>query len=536
MSHKSTRRADARLFLPFAVFLGGCSLFESDSRPAKTTDQPGAAPALAELSVTSTRTSPALVKFVLSDADDDAADVSFDVRRADGTSAPATFVKGDFTHPETNLPAQVGARVTGLQANASGSTHYRLWDFATDLGTDVQDVTLQASLTSDTPFTGQPTVPDELEVLIGNEPPVFQVLADDVDASEGGILRLPMRVRDSRGDSVRIRVEYQIVDSAACADFFPARDALLPSADETPDFQLLTTVPSQDGTFRALEFLWDTEYVGASIPTSCDLFDDASSVRLRFIAEELLTDPDDQPLSSEVLAFEDGLFIDNRAPDEPTTDPEDETDAPGDDDGDGDEPGGDDGGDDDDPIDPWASWIRQLLANHPWVAPFLEDPELREIILIGSRFSPTSFAVADLDNDQNLDIVWADTATDTLKIYLQTARGVIAAEPIVLGGPEVTAGPVSVTIARLDADRSLDIVAGNLDGDNLTIFFQTDAREFSAPTTLEAPSTLRPMRLRAVDFDRDGDNDLTTFDEFGEQTALFMQVRPGLFRFVEPGQ
>ena len=145
----------------------------------------------------------------------------------------------------------------------------------------------------------------------------------------------------------------------------------------------------------------------------------------------------------------------------------------------------------------------------------------------------TDVAVADFDGDSDKDLVFANPVSDDLTVFIQVAPGSFSTDPIVLGGPGMTAISFfdSVVAADLDDDGDQDILSANYDGNDLTIFFQDSPGSFaSTPLVLGGPGTTDyPVSVAAGDLDGDGDQDLVA-GSLGGNLPVFIQVSPGRFR------
>jgi len=149
---------------------------------------------------------------------------------------------------------------------------------------------------------------------------------------------------------------------------------------------------------------------------------------------------------------------------------------------------------------------------------------------------PRSVVAADLDGDSDLDIVVANQIGDNLIVYFQDPQGSFEeANRRELGDPETTNGPVSVAAADLDADGELDLVSANLDGNDLTVFFQEPSGTFVADfPPLGGPMVTKgPRSVAAADLDGNGDLDLVSANfspSFeGNNLTVFFQEAPRTF-------
>ncbi|NOT31869.1 MAG: hypothetical protein HOP15_15595 [Planctomycetes bacterium] len=145
---------------------------------------------------------------------------------------------------------------------------------------------------------------------------------------------------------------------------------------------------------------------------------------------------------------------------------------------------------------------------------------------------PISVAAADLDGDGDLDLASANQVGDNLTVFFQTSPGSFAAAPLTLGDSATTDGPTTVAAADLDGDGDLDLVSANRDGNDLTVFFQLAPGSFEATPSLtlgRLPLPQRPLSVAAADLDGDGDLDLVSANIDGDNLTVFFQLAPGSF-------
>ncbi len=142
-----------------------------------------------------------------------------------------------------------------------------------------------------------------------------------------------------------------------------------------------------------------------------------------------------------------------------------------------------------------------------------------------------SVAAADLDGDGDHDLVCASEFGSTLSIFWQVRDGTFDPTPMSLGGPTVTPGAYCVSAADIDRDGDVDIVSANIDGDTLTVFWQSRAGAFdAAPTVLGSPATTDGAKFVVVaDVDQDGRPDLVCANEQANTLSVFWQIAAGAF-------
>ncbi|MEM7205623.1 MAG: VCBS repeat-containing protein [Planctomycetota bacterium] len=143
---------------------------------------------------------------------------------------------------------------------------------------------------------------------------------------------------------------------------------------------------------------------------------------------------------------------------------------------------------------------------------------------------PTALAVADLDGDGDMDLVSANQMSRDLTVFFQTAPGVFGPTPLVLAEPGTLTPPVDVEAADLDGDGDLDLVIANLVGHHFAVFVQTEPGVFDPePLILGGPGvTAGPADVAAADLDGDGDVDLACAYA-ADVPSTFLQIAPGRF-------
>ncbi len=159
-------------------------------------------------------------------------------------------------------------------------------------------------------------------------------------------------------------------------------------------------------------------------------------------------------------------------------------------------------------------------------------------VVIGNpaAFAPASVQAADLDGDGNLDLVSANQIAfgiygSDLTVFWQTGQGTFDPTPTSVGGPSITDAPRSVQAADLDGDCDLDLVCANFSSDELTVFWQSSTGTFEpTPTHVgDASTTNGPVFVLAVDLDGDGDLDLVSANNTGNNLRVFRQAAPHTF-------
>ena len=137
--------------------------------------------------------------------------------------------------------------------------------------------------------------------------------------------------------------------------------------------------------------------------------------------------------------------------------------------------------------------------------------------------NPSAVALGDLDRDGKLDIAIANEGSNNVSVFHNTNAllGTIS-----FGTPfTLTAGasPTSLAISDLDGDNWLDIVAANSGNGHVSAFLSTSTTgtiSFTSSTDLSAGSSSGPIAVAVGDTDGDGKPDLMTANYSNSTVAL----------------
>ena len=129
------------------------------------------------------------------------------------------------------------------------------------------------------------------------------------------------------------------------------------------------------------------------------------------------------------------------------------------------------------------------------------------IFLTGINSRPYSIAIADLDNDTYLDIVIACSGTSNVGVLLGYGNGTFAV-PTMFSTGNISL-PLSVVIADLDNDNKLDIAVANYDHDSVIALLGDGNGNFIFyNTTFFNRSNLNPYSIATGDFNADNRSDI----------------------------
>lgn len=149
---------------------------------------------------------------------------------------------------------------------------------------------------------------------------------------------------------------------------------------------------------------------------------------------------------------------------------------------------------------------------------------------------PSSFAVADLDADGDLDLAVTSPFSNSLTLLSRRADSSYARQALsFFGDASSTRGASQVISADLDGDGRADLVTANAQSDNLLVLLQDSRGRFDRRTNiLSLDGGLDgPRTVAAGDLDGDGRLDLITAGGFSDDLLWFRQAGQGVFAPAE---
>jgi cysteine-rich repeat protein len=144
--------------------------------------------------------------------------------------------------------------------------------------------------------------------------------------------------------------------------------------------------------------------------------------------------------------------------------------------------------------------------------------------------SPFSVVAGDFNNDNNMDIVAANTnfisnpTPDTVSILLGVGDGTFQAQQTF----GVGTSPFSVVIGDFNNDGNLDLATANAQSNNLSVLLGNGAGAFSPQITLPVGSF--PVAVVVGDFNNDSNQDLACSNAFSSTVSVFLGNGDGSFQ------
>lgn len=142
--------------------------------------------------------------------------------------------------------------------------------------------------------------------------------------------------------------------------------------------------------------------------------------------------------------------------------------------------------------------------------------------------APSALAVADLDGDEDLDVLVGDSDTRTVSVLYGNPTAQLFDPPIRLTDASF---PSAVVVADVNPPSRPDVLVSSRASSELITLRQTAARVFSAPTVM--PFAQLPTDMGAADFDDDGRIDLAVLSLSGGSMELWRGNGTGGFTFAE---
>ncbi len=140
---------------------------------------------------------------------------------------------------------------------------------------------------------------------------------------------------------------------------------------------------------------------------------------------------------------------------------------------------------------------------------------------------PNSIVAADFDADGDVDLATANVSSDNVQVLRNNGSGNF--KPVPAGPEHVGDNPTWLAAADLDRDEDLDLVVTNQDSDDLSILRNKGNGNFSPETRIHDGVGDGPRRLVIADLNGDLAPDLAIVNSFGSTVTLLRNFGSGGF-------
>ena len=137
------------------------------------------------------------------------------------------------------------------------------------------------------------------------------------------------------------------------------------------------------------------------------------------------------------------------------------------------------------------------------------------------RSNPCDLALADLNDDDRLDIIVANYHANNVGVFLGYGDGTFSIQKTYFLG--VGFNPYSIAAGYIDHDQQLDIVVSNLGGDSITLLIDNGNGSFATPATYSLSPGSSPSGLTVGDFDNNNQSDVVLANFNANNIAIFIR-------------
>ncbi|UJR11996.1 hypothetical protein I4U23_016174 [Adineta vaga] len=156
-----------------------------------------------------------------------------------------------------------------------------------------------------------------------------------------------------------------------------------------------------------------------------------------------------------------------------------------------------------------------------------EDFLITPAYSIGSALQLTSIAVGDFNSDTHLDVVVTDNATNNVILVFGSIYGTFTRHTTYSTGNN--SHPCSVTVADLNKDDRLDVIVANSGTNNVGVFLANGSGTFRSPTMYFTGLRSQPYSVAIGDFDDDTRLDISVANYGASSVGIFLGHGNGSF-------
>ncbi|CAF2417401.1 unnamed protein product [Rotaria sp. Silwood2] len=143
---------------------------------------------------------------------------------------------------------------------------------------------------------------------------------------------------------------------------------------------------------------------------------------------------------------------------------------------------------------------------------------------------PISVAVGDVNNDNRLDVVITDYASNNVGVLLGHGDGTFLDATTYSVG--IFSGPAAVCLVDLNNDNHLDLVVSTIDGGFISVFLGYGNGAFQEIATYSTSSTSALYYVAIADFNNDHQHDFVVTDAVNDEIIIFYGYGNGSFQLA----
>ncbi|CAF0810793.1 unnamed protein product [Adineta steineri] len=148
----------------------------------------------------------------------------------------------------------------------------------------------------------------------------------------------------------------------------------------------------------------------------------------------------------------------------------------------------------------------------------------------GIQSSPQSLAIADMNNDGQLDIIVANFQSNTISILYAFGYELFGSPTKYL--TDDGSQPNSVAISDINNDGSLDILVANYGTDNIGIFLGYNNGKFNTMITYSLEVGSKPFFINVGHFDNDNISDIVVSNSETDNIVILSHYNNGTFTTI----
>ncbi|CAF4099052.1 unnamed protein product, partial [Adineta steineri] len=152
------------------------------------------------------------------------------------------------------------------------------------------------------------------------------------------------------------------------------------------------------------------------------------------------------------------------------------------------------------------------------------------LLSTGNASHPSSVTIADMNNDNQLDIIVANEGIDAIGIFFGYGNGSFTKQLLVSCGDH--SSPWYAIAGDFNQDGRLDLATANYATSSIGVFYGYGNGSFGNLTTYSTGINSNPVSLKIGDFNNDNQLDIIAVDETSTNVGIFYGYSDGTFASI----